>query len=130
MQAQSGVRSFARIMRLSAVRSLARALLVGFGIMVIAFMLIRLIPGDPVRILLGDQATEEAVVEYRALLGLNGTLGEQFSSYMSGLLRGDLGRSVVTRLPVNITIQRRLPVTLSLIAVTVVMALSMALPLG
>ncbi|MBC7810631.1 MAG: ABC transporter permease [Burkholderiales bacterium] len=111
-------------------RSLGRALLVGFGIMVLAFMLIRFIPGDPVAILLGDQATEESVRQYRELLGLDGTVLEQFMSYASGLLQGDLGKSIVTRQPVSQTVAIRLPVTLWLIAVTVVMALLMALPLG
>lgn len=111
-------------------RSLGRALLVGFGIMVLAFMLIRFIPGDPVAILLGDQATEENIRQYREILGLDGTILEQFSAYAGGLLRGDLGKSIVTRQPVADMVALRLPVTLWLIAVTVVMALLMALPLG
>ncbi len=120
----------ARLAKNSMVRSLIRALLVGFGIMVIAFTLIRLIPGDPVMILLGDQATPESVVQYRAYLGLNGSIPEQFVNYVSGVLRGDLGTSVITRQPVINTVSRRLPVTLWLIGTTVILALLMALPIG
>ncbi|MCC7448464.1 MAG: ABC transporter permease [Anaerolineae bacterium] len=120
----------ARLAKNGIVRSLIRAVLVGFGIMVIAFTLIRLIPGDPVMILLGDQATPESIVQYRAYLGLNGTIPEQFISYISGILRGDLGTSVVTQQPVMDTVTRRLPVTLWLIGVTVIMALVLALPIG
>src|SRR5258706_8070414 len=123
-------RLFSRLSKNLALRSLARALLVGFGVMVIAFSLIRFVPGDPAMILLGDQATPENVQQYRTLLGLNGSLPEQFVNYVGGLLRGDLGTSVVNRQPVMDTVTRRLPVTLLLIGVTVVMALAMALPLG
>ena len=72
------------------VLSLGRALLVGFGVMVIVFLLIRLIPGDPVVILLGDLATDELVARYRELLGLNGSLGQQFLSYVGKVLRGKI----------------------------------------
>jgi len=120
----------ARLAKNTVIRSLIRALLVGFGIMVIAFTLIRLIPGDPVLILLGDQATPESIVQYRAFLGLNGTIPEQFIGYVTGVLRGDLGTSVVTRQPVIDTVTRRLPITLWLIGTTVVMALLLAMPIG
>jgi peptide/nickel transport system permease protein len=111
-------------------QSIFRAILVSVGIMVIAFGLIHSIPGDPARMMLGDQATEKAVHDYRELLGLNASLPQQFVTYVSGLVRGDLGRSIVTRQPVRITIERRLPITLWLILVTAVMALAMAMPLG
>jgi peptide/nickel transport system permease protein len=107
-----------------------RAVLVGFGIMVIAFGLIHAIPGDPARMMLGDQATDQAVEQYRELLGLNAPLPQQFANYVGGLFHGDLGKSIVTRQPVASTISRRLPVTLWLIAVTAVMALVIAMPLG
>lgn len=111
-------------------RSLGRGLLVGFGVMIIAFGLIRLIPGDPVRLLLGDSATEEAVERYRQNLGLNGSLPEQFIGYVGQLARGDLGTSIVTNVSVNKTIERSLPVTLWLIGVTVVIAVVISLPLA
>src|SRR5260221_5740496 len=63
-------------------------------------------------------------------LCLNGRLPEQFVNYLGGLLRGDLGASVVNRQPVMDTVTRRLPVTLLLIGVRVFVALAMALPLG
>ena len=111
-------------------RSLGRGLLVGFGVMVIAFALIRLIPGDPVRLLLGDTATEELVRRYRQNLGLDGTLPEQFVTYVGQVARGDLGTSIVTQVSVNRTIERSLPVTLWLIGVTVALALAISLPLA
>jgi peptide/nickel transport system permease protein len=112
------------------VLSLFRSLLVGFGVAVIAFTVIRLIPGDPALMALGDLATDASIAEYRAILGIDGTLPEQFVGYLGGLLRGDLGTSLASRQPVIDTIERRLPVTLWLIGVTAAMALVMALPLG
>jgi peptide/nickel transport system permease protein len=111
-------------------RSLGRALLVSFGVMIVTFTLIRLIPGDPVEILLGDQATDELVEEYRKILGLDGTFAEQFIGYIGDVLQGDLGTSVYTRQSVSSTLKRALPTTAWLIAVTLVMALVMAVPLG
>lgn len=98
--------------------------------MCIAFALIRLIPGDPVLMVLGDRATPESVAEYRQLLGLTGSLPEQFARYMVNVLHGDLGRSLVTRLSVNATIARTLPVTVWLIGLTLVIGTLMAVPLA
>lgn len=111
-------------------RHLGRALAVAFAVMCIAFMLIRLIPGDPVLLLLGDRATPESVAEYRTLLGLNGSLPEQFLRSVASLAHGDLGRSLVTRLTVTSILARTLPVTLWLIAVALVIGAAMAVPLA
>ncbi|MDL1902498.1 ABC transporter permease [Anaerolineae bacterium CFX9] len=112
------------------VNSLLRSILVALGISIIAFTIIRLIPGDPAQIALGDQASEQDIAQYRTLLGIDGSLAEQFVRYMSGLLRGDLGISLTSRQPVLMVIERRLPATLWLIGVTSVMALVLATPLG
>ena len=119
-----------RCLRSGPIRRLGRAVGVAFAVLCIAFALIRLIPGDPVVLLLGDQATPEQVAEYRAVLGLNGSLPEQFVRYVWGVLHGDLGRSLVTRLPVTDTIARTLPVTLWLIGVTLVLGTLAAVPLA
>src|SRR5205085_1704580 len=104
-----------RLLRMPLLRRLGRAVLVSFGVMVIAFGLIRMIPGDPVLLLLGDLATEKNVQEYREVLGLNGSMPEQFLSYVGNLLRGDMGRSLASRQPVSATVLVTLPVTLWLI---------------
>ncbi len=118
------------LLRSRLLRSLVMALLVGFGVLVIAFSLIRFIPGDPALIALGDQATPESLAQYRHLLGIDAPVGEQFLNYVSGVLHGDLGTSLATRQPVRDMIARRLPVTFGLIGVTVIMALIISLPLG
>ena len=119
-----------RFITIRAFRNLARAALAALGVLIVTFTLIHLIPGDPVEILLGDAATEELVAEYRKIMGLEGTLPEQFLDYLGAVLRGDLGTSILTRQSVNAVVARTLPMTAWLITVTVVMALLMAIPLG
>lgn len=110
-----------------------RALLVAFGVMTITFSLIRLIPGDPVEYFLGQMGiavSEEVLDSYREKLGLNGTYLEQYSNYVTGVMRGDLGTSLITGRSVASTVERTLPITLWLIVVTVVIALVFSIPLG
>jgi ABC-type dipeptide/oligopeptide/nickel transport system permease component len=107
-----------------------RSVLVGFGVMTIAFFLLRLVPGDPVQVLLGDAGTPELVQSYRQSLGLSGTLPEQYLRYVGNVLRGNLGTSISAGVSVNTTIARSLPVTLWFIVVTMVMALVISLPLA
>ncbi len=111
-------------------KQFGRALAVAFTVMCIAFALIHLIPGDPVLLVLGDRATPEAVREYRDLLGLSGSLPEQFLRYVANLAHGDLGRSLVTRLSVTSIIGRTIPVTLWLIAVALIIGTLQAVPLA
>jgi len=103
---------------------------VALSVMLVAFSLMRLAPGDPVRTLLGDAATEELVAQYNERLGLTGSPLEQFWSYLRGAVTGDLGTSVVTGQEVVAVIGRALPVTLWLIAVTLTMAILVAVPLA
>jgi peptide/nickel transport system permease protein len=111
-------------------RLLGRAILIAFGMMCIAFALVRMLPGDPVSILLGENATQEAVSQMRELLGLNGSLPEQFVRYVGGLLHGNLGTSIVNRAPVSDLVGRTLPVTGQLVLFTVALTVVISLPLG
>ena len=71
------------------------------GISVVSFLLVKLSPGDPVRLLLGDRATEEAIAAVRERLRPRPAAhGEQFFVYVGNLLQGDLGRSIRYRVPV------------------------------
>ncbi|MGD2157862.1 MAG: ABC transporter permease [Anaerolineales bacterium] len=115
------------------IKSVLRALFVSVGVLTISFALIRLIPGDPVEILLAGFSipkSEDLIREYREILGLNGTLLEQYISYVSGVIQGDLGTSLVTRRSVAPTLIRTFPVTAWLIFVTIFLTLIMAIPLG
>ena len=70
------------------------------GVATLVFALIHLIPGDPVRTMLGESAREDSVIELRTRLGLDKPLYEQYGIYLKDLVRGDLGTSLRTNEPV------------------------------
>ena len=116
--------------RSPALRIIGRAILVSFAVMIVSFSLMRLSPGDPVTVLLGENATDQAIANMREQLGLNGTFFEQLARYVGGLTRGDLGRSVVFSTPVTTLIAAALPTTLSLMLVTITMTITLAVPIA
>jgi peptide/nickel transport system permease protein len=95
-----------------------------------AFLMIHLIPGDPVRAALGPTATAELVTARRAVLGLDAPLWQQYLDHLRGLFTGDLGISMTTGLPVSDVIGDRLPATLSLAVLAFVLAVLVSVPLG
>ena len=99
-------------------------------VVVLIFFMIRLIPGDPARLLLGEAALEEDVARYREMLGLNEPLITQFGIFVKNLLHFDFGSSIVYKRPVIDLVKERLPVTLSLTAVTTLFSLLISIPLG
>jgi peptide/nickel transport system permease protein len=84
------------------------------GITVVSFLLVKLAPGDPVRLMMGDRATEEAVAAVRTQLGFDLPLWRQFLLYVGNLLQGDLGDSIRYRMPVADLILSVMPRTLFL----------------
>ncbi len=100
------------------------------GVATLVFALIHLIPGDPVRTMLGDSATEESVIELRGRLGLDRPLYQQYAIYLKDLARGDLGTSLRTSEPVASAIASRMPATLELAAASMLVAIVIAIPLG
>ncbi len=107
-----------------------RAIVVAFWVMVVAFALIRLAPGDPVLAALGAEATPEAVAVLREDLGLNVDVFTQFYQYITALLRGDLGHSMFSGVNVTTMLSTNLPVTLWLISLTILITLLIAIPLA
>ena len=106
-------------------------LLVSLWVLVTAsFLMIHLVPGDPVRAALGLTAPAELVAAKREALGLNDPLLAQYLHYLGDLLHGDLGESIVSQLPVSETISQRLPATASLALLAFVVAVAVAIPLG
>ncbi len=92
------------------------------GVTLVVFALIRLVPGDPARLVLGLQASEEEVQRLRVQLGLDQPLPVQYARFLARLLQGDLGRSVVTGEPVLREIGARLPATVQLAVASTVVA--------
>ena len=109
---------------------LLAALLVIFGVVSIVFLLIHMIPGDPVEIMLGESASTTDREALRTALGLNQPLWVQFQQYLAGLLQFDMGNSIHFRRPVTDLLLERLPATGLLAAVTLLITLLLALPLG
>jgi peptide/nickel transport system permease protein len=106
-------------------------LLISLWVLVTAsFLMIHLVPGDPVRAALGPTAPAALVAERRATLGLDDPLYAQYLTYLKGLLGGDLGSSILTRLPVSEVIGQRLPATLALATLAFLAAVVIAVPLG
>lgn len=97
---------------------------------VVVFLIIRLVPGDPVRTMLGFRATEENVALLRGQLGLDRPLIEQYASWAGALLHGDLGQDIVTHAPLSELLLQRLPVTFELTALAMLLAVAVGVPLG
>ena len=110
---------------------LGTLMLVLFGVSVVAFSIQPLIPGSPARVRLGVQATEENVAIVEEQMGLNRPLVVQYVDWVGGIvLRGDFGESLITRTSISDEVSRRLPATLALAGVALLIGLLIALPLG
>jgi peptide/nickel transport system permease protein len=100
------------------------------GVVVITFILTRALPGDPAAYFAGGAATQEAIEQVRAQLGLNQPLPEQFMRYVAALSKGDMGLSLTTGQPVLQELLARLPASLELVLLALLLACAIALPLG
>jgi peptide/nickel transport system permease protein len=99
-------------------------------ILVVTFVLIRLLPGDPASAMLGDRALDADVARINASLGLDKPVIIQFFYFVRRVFTGDLGNSISLKIPVVQLIAQRLPVTLMLIGMAAVIALLLAVPLA
>ncbi|THF85320.1 ABC transporter permease [Deinococcus sp. KSM4-11] len=115
-----------------AARRLIDLLVILFGVSVLVFLMIRLIPGDAVQILLGanTEVTPAQIAQLRHTLGLDQPVFVQYGMWLSGILRGNLGQSVWTGASIGQEIMARLPVTLELTVVPLLLASALAIPLG
>ena len=84
------------------------------GVSILVFVMLHLTPGDPAELLLGERATEEALVELREHLGLNEPLYVQYGMFLKRLMKGDLGETIWTRQKVWTEIKHRFPATIEL----------------
>ena len=100
------------------------------AVMLIAFLMIRLVPGDPARQLLGPQAPEEFIDALRTKMGLNDPLPVQFFTYVKLTAQADLGDSWFTSQPVRTDIAQRLPTTIELMSISIGLSILIMIPLG
>ncbi|WP_448616136.1 ABC transporter permease [Modestobacter sp. URMC 112] len=102
------------------VRTLLLSLITLFGVSVLIFLMLRVLPGDPARVLAGLNASEEQVARLREELGLDDSLLAQYWQFITGVLQGDLGQSARTSRPVTSEIAVRLPATVILAVVATI----------
>ncbi len=101
-----------------------------FGVLVLTFLLIHLVPGDPVEVMLGESASLADRAALRAQLGLNQPLLSQFGHYVNQLAHGDLGQSIQTKMPIVDLFKTRYPASIQLALLAMVIGLLIGVPLG
>ena len=111
-------------------QQLVDTLIVLFGVSTLVFLLLALIPGDPVDVVLGESAQAADRTAMREALGLDRPLLQRWGLFYVDLIRGDLGESLVRRQPVADLLMQRLPATLQLAAAAFLLVLLTAMPLG
>lgn len=111
-------------------RRVIQSVVVMFGISILVFLLVHLVPGDPIRVALGTQFDQETYDTLRERAGFNQPLFVQYFTWLASAVQGDLGVSFRSGAPVTELILGRLPATLTLAFASLVVALLIALPLG
>jgi peptide/nickel transport system permease protein len=109
---------------------LIRFFTVIFGVLLLTFLLIHLVPGDPVGVMLGESASSADRDALRAELGLNQPLLQQFGTYLNKLAHGDFGHSIHTKASIAELIKTRYPATLKLALLALMIGLAVGIPLG
>jgi peptide/nickel transport system permease protein len=112
------------------VRRLFQAIPVIIAMSIFVFLMIHLVPGDPVQTMLGFRATRENVATVRAQLGLDEPLLTQYLTWVSGALHGNFGQDFISHVPVSTLLAQRLPVTIELTLLSMTLAVLVGVPLG
>ena len=100
------------------------------GVTLLAFLVVRMVPGDPAKVIAGERASPEVLESIRRQHGLDRPLPVQYGLFLGRLVQGDLGTSVQTDAPVRAEIARRFPATIELTVVAVLLATLIGVPLG
>ena len=112
------------------IRRLLAAIPVLFGLSIILFAFVHLLPGDPCRSILGQHATVESCNRLRENLGLNDPLYVQYIDYLGKLFRGDFGASIINNKPFLTEFSIRFPATIELTIAAMIFAFGVGIPLG
>ena len=104
--------------------------LILLGASLIVFLAIRMLPGDPARLMAGPQATQDDVSRMHTRLGLDDPLAVQYGHFVSGMLKGDFGTSLKSGQPVSAEMSERVPYTLGLALLAWMMAVILGIPMG
>ena len=119
-----------RVMAAFIIRRLGFAVVTLLAVLTLVFVLVRIVPGDPAQVILGDQASRDAILAMRARLGLDRPLWAQYFEFLSGAVQGDWGVSMVTGRPVIAEVVRVLPWTMELTCVSLLLGAVIGVPLG
>ncbi|MHB8933570.1 MAG: ABC transporter permease, partial [Bellilinea sp.] len=111
-------------------RRLVLLLPVAIGILLVTFLIVRLIPGDPCVAMLGERATEAKCEDFKDRYGLNDNIGVQFVRYMGNMVQGDFGESIRFTRPVSDIIAERLPMTIELTLFAMLFSTTVGIFLG
>ena len=101
-----------------------------FGVLVVAFLLLYVAPGDPVQAMIGERADTATITRLRAQLHLDDPLPVRFGHYVGAVVQGDLGRSYITNRPITQDIRERFPKTLQLAGAAMLLATVLGITLG
>lgn len=112
------------------VAKLAYAVPILWAAVTLVFFAMRLIPGDPTDVVLGEYATPTARQALQAQMGLDEPLLAQYGKYLGGLLRGDVGRSLITNRPILADLRRELPYTVDLTLASTLISMIIGIPIG
>ena len=112
------------------IRRLALAVFVILGVLLMTFVVSRVVPGDPARLYVGSRASPEALEQAREKLGLNDPLFAQFARYVRDTARGELGYSFRTKRPILEDLKVRLPATMELVVLAMLIAVLLGVPVG
>ncbi|MGN6870957.1 MAG: ABC transporter permease [Solirubrobacteraceae bacterium] len=111
-------------------RRLALAIPTLFGMSVIVFLIVHLVPGDPARAILGINATPALIVHVRSQLGLDHSLPSQYAQWLGNVLTGNFGTDYSSGAPIGTLLAQRLPVTIELSVAALAIATAIGIPLG
>jgi glutathione transport system permease protein len=111
-------------------KRLGFAVITLLSVLTIVFFIVRILPGDPAQVILGDQASQAAIEALRARLGLDQPLYIQYIEFMAGVFTGDWGRSMVSGRPVIQEILNVLPATIELTVAALILGAVIGIPLG
>src|SRR5580700_12201175 len=112
------------------IRRIALAFVTLFTVLTLVFVIVRILPGDPAQLILGDQATREAIEALHVRLGLDQPIATQYLAFLFDALRGDWGTSMVTGRSVLAEVLDVLPWTLQLTVVSLAIGVVLGVPLG
>lgn len=111
-------------------RRLFYLVLILLGVSILVFLMVHIAPGDPILVLLGEDATPEDYARLMSLYGFDRPLPQQYFSWLGRAVRGDLGESIRQGVSVSALIWERMGATVELAVVSVIIAVSVAIPLG